>query len=299
MPPVARVVLAPLRSTRRNDASVSGMFILGVGAQKGGTSWLWRQVQKHKAYKGLGRKELHYWDSFYGLHGLDISDESGIVSHFTDTDSSKWNSSDHDRYFDRIAQALDADTPNSLPTRITADITPAYAGLSRFVLNNIAQELKVRAIEYRIVYLLRDPVERVISAINFKIKRAGTRDDPKRSTYLSPEFLIKYARSWPCQMRTRYELTLDNLHSAFPYENVFVGLQERISDRKQQEGLAAHLGYPADEIDSEEKWNVGTSFLVVSEKSKEAIAQIYEKTYVEIATHKPEVKSLWPNYQYL
>jgi hypothetical protein len=98
---------------------------LGIGAQKAGTTWLFRQMFMHRQLWLPAQKELHYWD----LN--------------PDGDGAAWLS-------------IFAAAP---PDRIKGEFTPAYATLDSSVVVRIA----AIAPALKLVYVLRNPAERAWS----------------------------------------------------------------------------------------------------------------------------------------
>ena len=102
------------------DGAGTGTFLLGVGCQKGGTAWMHRYLEASPQCDPGFRKEYHVWDALDLPSGRlarqRIENQGGQRARFLD---------DPDHYFDYFAGLLG---PSG--ARLTADITPAYAGLS-------------------------------------------------------------------------------------------------------------------------------------------------------------------------
>ena len=199
------------------------MFILGVGAHKAGTTWLWKQLGNAPGRVSLGRKELHYWDNLIRLESQTLRDEQELQAFMTDDSIEAIASLNHDKYFTPVKRAQRVRWGNRNEQRFTADITPAYAGLPRGVFAYIRRQLQLREVDYRIIYFMRDPVARIVSAFNYllqtrtleKFVKSPLRDEG------SAEKFIRYATSTHCQLRTRYEITVANLSEVFPSDRLF------------------------------------------------------------------------------
>ena len=98
----------------------AGTFLLGVGCQKGGTAWMHRYLESSPQCDPGFRKEYHVWDALdlpSGRLARDrIENQGGRRADFLH---------DPDHYFDYFSGLV---APGR--ARLTADITPAYAGLS-------------------------------------------------------------------------------------------------------------------------------------------------------------------------
>ena len=72
---------------------------------------------------------------------------------------------DNESYFDYF-ESIFSDT-----VTITADITPSYSGLQKSRLSSIYSGFKQRDIDCKAVMLLRDPVDRIKSAVRYNLDR--------------------------------------------------------------------------------------------------------------------------------
>lgn len=111
-------------------------FII-IGAQKSGTTWLVDMLQEHQDIY-IDREEIHYFDTNY---------DKGVewyLSHFG----------------------------NAGECKIVGEKTPDYFGLSSSVSSLINKDLP----SVKLILILRDPIERAISAYNHYV----------RTTFLSP-----------------------------------------------------------------------------------------------------------------
>lgn len=98
---------------------------LGIGAQKSGTTWVYRHLSRHRQLWLPETKELHYWD------------------HDPDGDGAAW--------LDVFAAAPE--------DRRKGEYTPAYATLKMPTIERIAKI----APDLRLIYVLRNPIERAWS----------------------------------------------------------------------------------------------------------------------------------------
>ena len=108
---------------------------LGIGAQRAGTTWLWVHLRRHPRIWTPRRKELHFFDRTLpdGTGG-----RPGVLVRA--------------RY---AAWFL----PGRLLGRVVGEVTPAYATLTDDRVALIASWMPA----VRVVYLLRDPIERAWS----------------------------------------------------------------------------------------------------------------------------------------
>lgn len=119
-----------LRTIRARDMNV----LLGIGAQKAGTSWLHAHLRRNPGIAFPGGKEVHFWDQ-YRHRGIE------------------W-------YCSLLGSA---------GGRVAADITPRYAMLEPEAIREVHACLP----DARIMMVIRHPVDRAWSAIRMWMERDG------------------------------------------------------------------------------------------------------------------------------
>jgi len=133
---------------------------LYVGAQKAGTSWLYRQLEPHPDFWMPPVKELHYFDQptrtkeFHPPQRGDARDSSFI-----------------DGMKDLSAQFyLDLDSYGRLfshkGTQLSGDISPAYSTLTDEIIERVVNHFP----NMKVVFLARDPVERAWSQLSMGVR---------------------------------------------------------------------------------------------------------------------------------
>jgi hypothetical protein len=223
-----------LRHQQRNTLPESEMsekrniFLLGLGAQKTGTTWMHRYLCTHP-HADFGRmKEYHIWD---GVHVPELAefriDKLPAFEHIRHAFSRgskprirykmQQDPNWYGAYFEKIA--------NRPGIRITGDITPSYAALPASSLTGIREILEPRGFAVKPVFIMRDPFERCWSAL-----RMANRQRRKRGEVitLDKEFAELRAtyKSAGTQARTRYDLTIKNLLQAFDQKDTHICLFE-------------------------------------------------------------------------
>jgi hypothetical protein len=158
---------------------------LGIGAQKCGTSWLHRQLSQHPDIYMPPRKELHYWDQ---------------------------NRSRGREWYDRQFK-------NATAEQKRGEITPAYAILPVDVIRDIRRDFP----NIRMVYLLRDPVERAWSSALMALGRAEMKIEEASDQWFIDHFLSEGSRH-----RGDYETCLRNWSSVFGSSRVRVLLLDDV-----------------------------------------------------------------------
>jgi hypothetical protein len=191
-------------------SSSSTVDFLGIGAQKGGTTWLYHQLARHPQIAFPRGKEVHYWDT----GGPRSADE--------------W------------VRLLEPPTRNSMSGRPirTGEITPAYATLG---VDTIAA-IRARCPGIRVFISLRNPIERAWSAALMGLARAQMLEHEA-----SDQWFLDHVRSAASRARGDYVGCLERWWSVFPREQLLIVFQDDISARPADvlRSLAAHLDIDA------------------------------------------------------
>ena len=213
-------------------ATDKGPDFLVIGAQRAGTTWLHRVLRQHPSLWLPPVKELHYFDRLetkrtildpkerrrVGLKQL-LSLDPWLVSYWLRARSDEW----YARLF-RGAKAKGL---------VVGEITPAYATLDESVLRRI----KRLNDNIKLIFVMRDPVERAWSAVNNAAKK-GAADAS------SVEKSIKRARESGAAARSAYADTIKRLEAVFPANQVHYCFFEDLRDRPEAltSDLFSYLG---------------------------------------------------------
>lgn len=179
------------------------IFVLGVGAQKAGTTWLYQYLRSRGDIGMSVPKELHFFDRLYRPEML----PEVLVN------APRPTRNDLASYRYRFMQM-------SQHRRVVGEITPSYATLLAEHFAEI-RDLMARDFDLRIIFLLRDPVERVWSATKMRERHSERGADRLR--------LFREMLDHPGTIaRTTYDVTLDALETAFSPDQLFVGFFEQL-----------------------------------------------------------------------
>ena len=212
--------------------STGKVFLLGVGAQKAGTSWLHDQLQRRKDTNFGFCKEYHILDALT-LPQFAHFQPSLIAPWKWRTWRRKRFLQDSNRYFDYFNHLL-----NKPAIKLTGDITPSYSCLSAETLAWARDQLSKRGVNTRVVFLLRDPVERILSQQRMKLRKRGElRPELERDHLLNASRKLKQQSS----QRSDYLHTLKALQTAFSPDEVFIDLYERLFTEPVFRQLCQHL----------------------------------------------------------
>ncbi|WP_417690106.1 sulfotransferase domain-containing protein [Roseibium sp.] len=270
-------------------------FVLGIGAQKSGTTWLYEYISKDYRFRRgpVKPKELHVWNH------REISEfhekRRRLTNAFNLSRLYLWRMEKSDYfYFDYFTNLLKHGG-------IAVDITPAYSGLSQGTLIRINDEFAKRNILLQCVFLMRDPVARCVSGFGHNRSRSVSREvrqGAPRGKEVNESFR-EYFKSESCMFRTRYDITIKNALSAFGKEKFGAFLYEDIFKGDGLQQLADFLEMPPRPELLDRKANVARKSYEIEESAKRECAQFYAETYAYVSALIPSAKATWKGMQYL
>lgn len=199
---------------------VRGPDFLVIGAQRSGTTWLYRVLRQHPELWLPPVKELHYFDKpnvhrgcmhfkewprigWVGLKSFD----PWLLRYFFGVRNDDW----YMRLFQR-AQAKGL---------IAGEVTPAYATLGEDVFARI-RDMNPNV---KLVFIMRDPVDRTWSAANFSAKA---------SRLVSEEEAQRRARQTSVIRRSSYIDTINRLEKIFPASQLHYCFFDDLRDRPRE-----------------------------------------------------------------
>ena len=265
-------------------------FILGLGFQKCGTSWLYSYLQQSTKFDGGDLKEYHIWDAIdIPLLGYNRVKKPGILRSMYDKSNTlryrmESNSSTYFDYF----EGLYSDTVS-----ITGDITPSYSGLQKSRLENIISEFNERGIRCKSVLLMRDPVDRIKSAVRYNLDRGNYDEGIKFGENNFIHALEQYYMTDHCKIRTRYDKTIETIREVFDEEDVYLGIYENMFDSDQIDKISNYVGVSSEYSFASVRVNKTKSPTVSSENIESDIRDYYSEVYEYCNEKIPETKILW------
>ena len=220
-------------------------FVLGLGAQKAGTSWVYAQLAKLPEFKAPYTKEMHIFDAVHleECAQLRIKAETHFSAallkgrdHYEKNPVTKRMQMmlNQDEYFKYYDDLLDEEHC------MTADVTPSYSGLPVEVLRSIRDEFEKRSIETRVVFFMREPVARLESAIRMKLRKSNKLED------VSPESMMvrvrELAHTGGDRVRSSYRDTVDRIRACFGEDEYHLGFYETMFQADELARLGTFLG---------------------------------------------------------
>jgi len=238
---VKKTTPAPTREQIILTHRVSGPDFLVIGAQRAGTSWLYRVLRQHPELWLPPLKELHYFDKIgkpsswngqkksrrlRGRFGTSLGLGWWDFRYFFGTRNDEW--------YAKLFQE------GRCRGRVAGEVTPAYAVLSEDRFRRI-QQINPRV---KLIFIMRDPVERAWSAVN----RAAARG--RLEGNLSIEAAIEGARKRRAD--SMYIDTVSRIESIFPAAQLHYCFFEDLAEKPVifVSSILKFLGVTADDPNS-------------------------------------------------
>lgn len=278
------------------------VFILGVGCQKGGTTWLHGQLDKHPNVNMGFTKEYHVFDALHvedmkyfarqkmnKLQKIYKESPNQVPIKLLRHVSFHKNTNNYFIYFDKLWESDEQ-------TKIVGDITPSYSSLSIRTLKEIRNKLEKKGFKVKVIFLMRDPIERCWSMARMDIR------DKSKSKKVDIDDISRLKTLYKeetCALRTRYENTIRNLDYCFTADDIFYGLYETLFSQDTVTRLEEFLGINDFSPNLSQKYNI-TEKNEINLDSELAIeiAKFYSDTY-DICQDRFNIKEHWAGYQYL
>lgn len=214
------------------------IVFLCVGAAKAGTSWVHAHLSAHPECHFRAIKELHYFDALEGKRlakerdrhlaeqervrgwagGAPNARQSERLKDRADwIDVLSLGHENTDAYLDYLKGGADG-------ARVVGEVTPAYALLPQGRLKTLAQ----MAPDVRVLYLLRDPVERLWSHVRMIAARRD--DDGEVTKRRAGNILNRVFKGEEEQIERRgdYARALRKLQATIPEPKLMLGVFEEM-----------------------------------------------------------------------
>ncbi|MEM9128494.1 MAG: sulfotransferase family protein [Pseudomonadota bacterium] len=194
---------------------------------------------------------------------------------------------DPESYFEYFSALL-----NRADIRLTGDITPSYSALPVATLREIKEGFSRRGIPVKVIFMMRDPVERCHSALSMYRRERISREGVALSKS-EDEAIRQYAVSTDAQLRTRYDRTLEAIEQAFNPEHVFIGFYETIFAVDEVKRLSAFLDLEPDLEFVNQKVNVSPRAQALTPETKTFLRQEFAPVYETCARRFPITEEIW------
>lgn len=287
-------------------------FLLGLGAQRSGTTAVDTYLKKLNMVEPPLIKEMHIWDAIEieecskwrePIRKFPESNEYFVhlkkLRMFLQNDTKLYF-----EYFDRLLKKNNK--------KITYDLSPTYMGLGKDTLLKINQGFKNLEIDCKYLLIIRDPIERCWSAVKYlqKKHREGiiAPDQNNFNTLLresvitninAEEALNKYINSYDAKFRTSYDVIIKNMLEVIPRNKILILIYENLNQKSFFNKINNFLDIDAHENYFSKKINPSTEEILKNENLKKIIVQNFKNTYLFCKDFMPETQKLWGGFKYL
>ena len=281
---------------------------IGIGAHRGGTSWLFSQLRRHPRIWMPPVKELHYFSRaprypspdmlaigsplrrLFGANAnVRARMRSGLYLTLAAAAGTNWEAFDWHRrwylgrYDDAWYTGLFARVASS---QVTGEITPAYSMLDAA---DVARMVAVNPAA-KIVFMLRNPIERAWSALRFDVDRGHLALDLE-----SPSAVIAATDMLGMRLRGDYLRTLEVFKRHFS-GRILLGFHDAISAQPVDllDGVTTFLGVAALDPDSIDPAPVNTApARAMPEALRSHLVERYEPMMAQLAARCGGYAEAW------
>jgi hypothetical protein len=259
---------------------------LCVGAQKAGTSWLYRQLEPHPDFWMPPVKELHYLDNLSRTKRHQtprVNDERDACFVEAINDMSMQSHIDLDRY----GRLFSHKGP-----LLSGDISPAYSTLSDEIIERVVSHFP----KLKVVFLARDPIERAWSQLSMGVRLGMI----KKFDATDPEEVVRnllipgvLTRSHPSKIVARWKrhVRAENFRVYF-----FDDLTENPAELRRSilRFLGADPDKPSGRLKPHDNIDAGRDKLRLTTKVRDRVAQFFEHELKACAVELGGRAKSWP-----
>lgn len=276
-----------------------GTFVLGLGCQKGGTTWLHDYLSQSPQFDPGFRKEYRVLMPHLLNRKFNMPVRYGAValerirSGEADREDADWLHhasllADLSAYYDYFEGLL-----RPAEVRATGDLTPAYSEMTADHLRTVRDAMASRGVRTKVLFVMRDPVDRIWSSIRMN---HGRYKKVRQSLTPEADAASNYAATYH-EVRSRYDRTLDAMDTVFGPDDVIVDFYERLFDSDVLRRICAQIGIDFHEPDTGRRMNVSKTKAELPVETAREIADHYGVVYDTVAKRFPDVDldALWPS----
>lgn len=258
---------------------------LVIGAQKAGTTWLDKMFKSHPDIWTPVVKELQFFNSFYMADAFKWTSKHRS-SHASKAISFALNNSPTIDWA-KIKQAVHIGESANIDYQwyeqvfnfapkdsIKGEMTPEYSLLNHDHVNSLKQKYP----NLKIIFVMRDPIQRALSGIRMRLLQNGFDENSKQSDI--DDFVKSCASDWDVIERGNYQKIIDKWTCHFGEENFLPLLSDnlKIDGREQLKKLSKFLGIESEGFiaDANEKVHVGKKYHI-SQNAIDEVVKYQEK----------------------
>ena len=266
-------------------------FILGLGCQKSGTTWLHSYLCLSNNFAAGFAKEYHIFDFKYSpIQRRHIRHSpSGLKEAFTNpwTYAQTVLMRNSDNFYYQYFKGLLKDGKT-----VTGDITPSYSCLDTTTLKEIDNKFAAVGVEVVPVILFRDPFHRCKSSVQMKFARNKSRFGLQQSTSDFNTALLEYHSSEHSKLRADYVSTLLQAEHAFG-DRLGIFLYEELFSETNVKRLSNLCGVDENFGFASERVHAAERKFDVDAETESVIRDYFSDQYKYFNERFPQTKDLW------
>jgi hypothetical protein len=176
---------------------------------------------------------------------------------------------------------------------ITGDITPSYSGLTSEQLSVIKSRLEQKGFKVKVVFLMRDPVQRCWSATQMLLNRNIVKTGNIPSQSAANACFKSHFKTQFSIYRTAYDKTVESVGAAFDSDDIYYGIFEEMFHDGSIKAISSFLGLKENIAFREERVNANNAKLTLDEASAQACRRFYDYVYAFCYDRFPQTRDLW------
>lgn len=190
-------------------------------------------------------------------------------------------------FFRRLAE------PNDI--KLVGEITPSYALLSPENLQ-IIKDLLDPHFNIKLVFFMRDPVERAFSLL--RMKRRDAKKNGKAITETENQTFQRFYKSAMAHKPGQYETIIEKVEELYSQGQIYYGFYETQFENPEIEKLCEFLGVGFKQPDYKRTLNASKQSEKLSEESIAMAREHYASTYDFCANRfgKDFISKIWPHF---
>jgi hypothetical protein len=275
------------------------LFIMCFGAQKAGTSWLFNQIKQHpeSAFEHLPRKEAHFFNR---------PERSGLrkphrkISRIL---KSRWKEPIPSQAKQKAAWSAYIDMQLSAAAHgAVGDFTPDYCLLTSKHWKQVVQALSPH-FDLRFVFLVRDPIERMKSALKHGLRapESGILGRPFSDASAAFEWASRGGMELAHLAKSNYPKHLQSITQVVPPEAILIQRHEDLFSVASYNNILKHCGLsPVQNVQTHIRINSSAASEpgVFSEEQKERLQQKLAHVYrwADERWGEEQMRNIWPNH---
>ena len=272
--------------------TAAGTFLLGLGAQKAGTSWLHHNLHRRNDADFGFCKEYHIHDALFLPQFSRFQPKRPMPWKWRTWRRARFLQRP-ERYFDYFLGLL-----QQQGIKLTGDVTPSYSCLTPQTLRWIRDELDKRNMRLRAVFVMRDPLERWLSQHRMQLRKKGQLHPDSEREYFQ-NLAAKSEKTSLTSLRSDYTATLDAIRQSLDADQIFIGFYEQLFHASEYKRLCRYLDveYQAPLWNTRINASEGTTNLPDAVMAQ--LGRCHAETYQSMVKQFPSIEAnqLWPTAQ--